>query len=90
MPCFLPVLVDGSELWVTSEDETFQVPIDSSEVSCHDEIVSVPSKKQGASALARWPNDLSRETKLSSCNGFNKRYKFSLIDVKDGLETVLG
>jgi hypothetical protein len=35
----------------------YQVQIDGSEVMCHDELVSVKSKKQGASALARQPKD---------------------------------
>ena len=35
----------------------YQVPIDGSEVSCHDEIVLVPSKKQGTSASADSAND---------------------------------
>jgi hypothetical protein len=35
----------------------YQVPANSSEVSCHDEIVLVASKKQGASASARQPKD---------------------------------
>ena len=35
----------------------YQVPIDGSEVSCHDEIVSVASKKQGTSASAGSPID---------------------------------
>ena len=35
----------------------YQVQIDGSEVSCHDEIVSVTSKKQGASASADSAND---------------------------------
>jgi hypothetical protein len=36
----------------------YQVPIDGSEVTCHDEIVSVTSKKQGTSASAGSPIDL--------------------------------
>ena len=41
----------GKWLWVWCHDENgkwYQVPIDGSEVTCHDEIVSVTSKKQGA------------------------------------------
>jgi len=33
------------------------VPVDGSEVLCHDEIVSATSKKQGTSALASQPKD---------------------------------
>ena len=35
----------------------YQVQIDGSEVTCHDEIVSVTSKKQDTSASARQPKD---------------------------------
>ena len=35
----------------------YQVLVDGSEVTCHNEIVSVTSKKQGTSASARQPND---------------------------------
>ena len=58
MPRFLPVPVDGRV--ASGQCDTvkrYQVQIDGSEVSCHDEIVSVPSKKQGTSASARQPND---------------------------------
>jgi hypothetical protein len=54
----LPVPVDGSEAeghGVTVR--RYHVQIDGSEVSCHGEIVSVKSKKQGASALADSAND---------------------------------
>ena len=50
----------------------YQVQIDGSEVSCHDEIVSVKSKKQGARASARQPMMLSREMKLSGCTEVNR------------------
>ena len=54
MPSFLPVLVDGCEAKGHGEAaRRYQVQIDGSEVTCHDEIVSVKSKKQGASASAR-------------------------------------
>jgi hypothetical protein len=45
---------------LSCHDETvrrYQVQIDGSEVSCHDEIVSVPSKKRGTSASADSAND---------------------------------
>jgi len=44
----------------SGHDETakrYQVQIDGSEVSCHDEIVSVKSKKRGTRASARQPKD---------------------------------
>jgi hypothetical protein len=56
--CFLPVLVNGRE--PTGHDEAvkrYQVPIDGSEVSCHDEIVKMASKKRGTSASADSAND---------------------------------
>jgi len=58
VPSFLPVQVDGGEAKGHGETaKRYQVPIDSSEVTCHDEIVSVQIKKQGASASARQPKD---------------------------------
>ncbi len=58
MPCFLPVLVDGREAKGHGETvKRYQVQIDGSEVSCHDEIGSVKSKKQGTSASADSAND---------------------------------
>jgi hypothetical protein len=56
--CFLPVPVYGCE--AKGHDETvkqYQVQIDGSEVACHDEIVSVKSKKQGTSVSACNPID---------------------------------
>ena len=53
MPSFLPVLVGGREAKGHGETvKRYQVLIDGSDVSCHDEIVSVKSKKQGTSASA--------------------------------------
>ncbi len=58
MPCFLPVPVDGCEAKGHGETaRRYQVPIDSREVSCHYEIVSVKSKKQGTKASADSAND---------------------------------
>ena len=59
MPRFFPVPVSGRV--VKGHGETvkrYLVQIDGSEVSCHDEIVSVPSKKQGASASADSANEV--------------------------------
>ena len=73
MTFFLPVPVDGREAKDHGEAaKWYQVPIDGSEVTCHDEIVSVTSKKQGASASARQPKMLSREMKLSGCTEVNR------------------
>ena len=58
MPHFLPVLVDDRE--AKGHDEAvkrYQVQIDGSEVTCHDEIVLVKSKKRGTSASADSAND---------------------------------
>ena len=58
MLCFLPVLVDGREAKGHGETAIwYQVQIDGHEVSCHDEIVSVKSKKQGTRASADSAND---------------------------------
>jgi hypothetical protein len=58
VPRFLPVPVGGRE--AKGHDEAvkrYQVQIDGSEVTCHDEIVLVKSKKQGTSASADSAND---------------------------------
>ena len=58
MTCFLPVPVDGREASCHgAAAKRYQVPIDGCDVSSHDEIVSVKSKKQGASASADSAND---------------------------------
>ena len=45
-----------------------QVPIDGSEVSCHDEIVSVRAENKAPARRPTAPMMLSRETKLSGCH----------------------
>jgi len=58
VPRFLPVPVYGCE--AKGHDEAIKrhlVLIDGSVVSCHDEIVSVTSKKQSTSASAGQPKD---------------------------------
>ena len=58
MTCFLQVPVDGRVAKGHGETiKWYQVQLDGSEVSCHDEIVSVKSKKQGTSASAGSPID---------------------------------
>ena len=58
MTCFLQVPVDGRVAKGHGETiKWYQVQLDGSEVSCHDEIVSVKSKKQGTSASADSAND---------------------------------
>jgi hypothetical protein len=54
--CFLLVPVSGREAKGHGKPvRRYQVQIDGSEVSCHYEIVSVKSKKQGTSGSARQP-----------------------------------
>jgi hypothetical protein len=80
--CFLPVQVDGREAKGHGEiKKRYQVQIDGSEVTCHDEIVSVPSKKQGASASAANPRRLcpARRSSRGAQNLINVT-NFSLID----------
>jgi len=69
----------------------YQVQIDGSEAKCHDEIVSVMSKKQGASASARQPKDAvpGDETVRVPQNLIN-RTEVSLIDFGAGYKAVLG
>jgi hypothetical protein len=90
--CFLPVPVSGRE--AKGHGETFkwyQVQIDGCEVSCHDEIVSVKSKKQGTSASARQPKDAvqGNETVRVPQNFINGT-ELKSIDVGTGYKVVLG
>ena len=58
MPRFLPVPVNGSEAKGHGEAaKRYPVQIEGSEVTCHDEIVSMKSKKRGTSASACNPID---------------------------------
>ena len=69
MTCFLPVPVEGREAKGHGEAvRWYQVQIEGSVVSYHDEIVSVPSKKQGTSALASQPKDAVPGDELSGCH----------------------
>ena len=68
-----------------------QVQIDGSEVKCHDEIVSVPSKKQGASASARQPKDaVPGDETVRVPQYFINETEFSSIDFGYGNKTVMG
>jgi hypothetical protein len=84
VPRFLPVPVDSRVAKGHGEAaRRYQVQIDGSEVSCHDEIVSVRAKNK---APARWPAARRRlcpgrrnsRGAVGSINGRN----FSLIDFK--------
>ena len=92
MPRFLPVPVDGCD--VKGHGETArrcQVQIDGSEVKCHDEIVSVPSKKQGTSALASQPKDtVPGDETVRVTLYFINGTEFSNIDLGAGYKVVLG
>ena len=82
MTCFLPVLVKGSITKGHGEAaRRLQVLIDDSEVTCHDEIVSVRAKNV---APERWPAARRRLCPgRRNCRGaqnFINSTKFSLID----------
>jgi len=69
----------------------YQVQIDGSEVACHDEIVSVTSKKQGTSASGRQPKDaVPVDETVRVPQYFIKLTEFKRIDVGAGYKTVLG
>ena len=69
----------------------YQVQIDGSEVSCHDEIVSVPSKKQGTCASARQPKDaVPGDETVRVPQYFINVAEFSSIDFGAGYKAVLG
>ena len=68
--------------------QRYQVQIDGSEVSCHDEIVSVKSKKQGTRALADSANDaVPRDETVRVPLDFINGTEFKGIDV--GIDTNL-
>jgi hypothetical protein len=68
-----------------------QVQIDGSEVTCHDEIVSVRAKKQGTSALASQPKDaVPGDETVRVPQDFIKGTEFSSIDFGTGYKSVLG
>jgi hypothetical protein len=90
--CFLPVPVDGSEAKGHGEAvRWYQVQIDDSEVTCHGEIVSVPSKKHGASASARQPKDaVPGDETVRVPQKFIYGTEFTSIDFGIGYKAVLG
>jgi len=67
------------------------VQIDDIEVSCHDEIVSVKSKKQGTSASARQPKDaVQGDETVRVPQYFINGTEFTSIDFGTGYKFVLG
>jgi hypothetical protein len=69
----------------------YQVQIDGGEVSCHDEIVLVTSKKQGTSASARQPKDaVSGDETVRVPEYFINGTEFTSIDFGAGYKAVLG
>ena len=69
----------------------YQVQIDGSEVSCHDEIVSVASKKQGTSASADSANDaVPGDETVRVPQYFINGTEFTSIDFEAGYKAVLG
>jgi len=91
VPRFLPVPVDTCE--ATGHGETGrrnQVPISKRAVSCHDEIVSVKSKKHGASASADSANDAVQiDETVRVLQKLINGLKFKGIDVEDDYKSVL-
>ena len=91
MTCFLPVPVRGRVAKGYGETvRCYQVPIDGSEVSCHVEIVSVPSKKQGASALPAAQYRYSSRRNCSCYRYFINGIEFTGIEFVDDYKSVLG
>jgi hypothetical protein len=90
--CFLPVPVDGRVAKGHGESvRRYQVQIDGSEVSCHDEIVSVKSKKQGTCASARQSNDsVPGDETVRVLQYFISCIEFRCIDFEADYEAVLG
>jgi hypothetical protein len=95
VPRFLPVPVGGRE--AKGHDEAvkrYQVQIDGSEVTCHGEIVSVTSKKQGTirqlAESADSANDAVPEDEtVRMLQDFINGTEFKGIDVGNGYKSVL-
>ena len=69
MPCFLPVPVSGRESSGHGKTvKRYQVLVDGSEVSCHDEIVLVIAKNKASARRPATLLTLSRQQDLSGCN----------------------
>ena len=87
----MPVPVGGSE--AKGHDEAvkrYQVQIDGNEVMCHDEIVSVKSKKQGPRESADSANDaVPRDESVRVPLDFKNGTEFKGIDVVADYKTVL-
>ena len=92
MTCFLPVPVNGRVVKGHGEvAKWYQVQIDGSEVTCHDEIVSVTSKKQGTSESARQPKDaVPGDETVRVPEYFISDTEVTLIDFGAGYKAVLG
>jgi hypothetical protein len=92
VPRFLTVPVDGRAAKGHGESvRRYQVPIDGSEVSRHDEIVSVTSKKQGTSASARQPKDaVPGDEAVRVPQYFINGTELTRIDFGVGYKAVLG
>jgi hypothetical protein len=88
----LPVPVDGRiDKGHGEAAKRYQVQIDGSEVSCHDEIVSVKCKKQGASASACQPKDaVPGDETVRVPQYFIYVKEVSSIDFGDGYKAVMG
>jgi hypothetical protein len=81
VPCFLPVPIDGSAAKGHGETvKRYQLQIDGSKVSCHDQIDSVKSKKQGTRASAANPIDFVSVVGLVQLTKLNRRLKVTTID----------
>ena len=69
----------------------YQVQIDDREVTCHDEIVLVKSKKQGTSASARQPKvAVPGDETVRVPQYFINGTEITLIDFGAGYKAVLG
>jgi hypothetical protein len=88
----LPVPVNGRVANGNGEVvRWYQVQIDGSAVLCHDEIVSVTSKKQGASASASQPKDaVPGDEVVQVPQNFINGTEFTSIDFGTGYKFVMG
>ena len=87
----MPIPIKGCE--AKGQDETvkrYQVQIEGSEVTCHDGIVSVTSKKQGTSASADSANDaVPVDETVRVPQDFINGTEIKSIDVRNDYKAVL-
>ena len=83
MTCFLPVQIEGSELRVKMKLSWCLVPVDGSEVTCHDETVEMRAKNTAPARRPTAPTVCLGGRICPGATEFDKKCDFTLIDATD-------